>query len=75
MVYATADDEIREIDVREKEGGLPKVFKMESAEQRYFKEWFNNLPPESCARQCKELLYKQLNKLNMVDAADRPHHR
>ena len=31
-----SDDEIREIDVREQDGGLPKVFKMESAEQRYF---------------------------------------
>lgn len=52
--FAAADDEIREIDVREQDGGLPKVFKMESAEQRYFKEWFNNLPPESRVRQCKE---------------------
>ena len=52
--FATADDEIREIDVREQDGGLPKVFKMESAEQRYFKEWFNNLPPESRVRQCKD---------------------
>lgn len=68
--FAATDDEIREIDVREKEGGLPKVFKMESAEQRYFKKWFNNLPPESRVRQCKELLYKQLNKLNMVDASE-----
>ena len=54
--FAAADDEIREIDVREQDGGLPKVFKMESAEQRYFKEWFNNLPPESRVRQCKEML-------------------
>ena len=45
--FAAADDEIREIDVREQDGGLPKVFKMQSAEQRYFKEWFNSLPPES----------------------------
>ena len=52
--FAAADDEIREIDVREQDGGLPKVFKMESAEQRYFKEWFNNLPPESRVRQCKD---------------------
>ena len=51
-------------------GGLPKVFKMESAEQRYFKEWFNNLPPESRVRQCKEMMFNQLNKLNMVDAAE-----
>ena len=68
--FAAADDEIREIDVREQDGGLPKVFKMESAEQRYFKEWFNNLPPESRVRQCKEMMFNQLNKLNMVDAAE-----
>lgn len=68
--FATADDEIREIDVREQDGGLPKVFKMESAEQRYFKEWFNNLPPESRVRQCKDMMFNQLNKLNMMDAAE-----
>ena len=68
--FAAADDEIREIDVREQDGGLPKVFKMESAEQRYFKEWFNNLPPESRVRQCKDMMFNQLNKLNMVDAAE-----
>ena len=68
--FSVADDEIREIDVREQDGGLPKVFKMESAEQRYFKEWFNNLPPESRVRQCKNMMFSQLNKLNMVDAAE-----
>ena len=68
--FAAADDEIREIDVREQDGGLPKVFKMESAEQRYFKEWFNNLPPESRVRQCKDMMFHQLNKLNTVDAAE-----
>ena len=68
--FAAADDEIREIDVREQDGGLPKVFKMESAEQRYFKEWFNNLPAESRVRQCKDMMFNQLNKLNMVDAAE-----
>ena len=68
--FAAADDEIREIDVREQDGGLPKVFKMGSAEQRYFKEWFNNLPPESRVRQCKDMMFNQLNKLNMVDAAE-----
>ena len=57
-------------EVREQDGGLPKVFKMESAEQRYFKEWFNNLPQESRVRQCKDMMFKQLNKLNMVDAAE-----
>lgn len=39
-------------------------------EQWYFKEWFNNLPPESRVRQCKDMMFSQLNKLNMVDAVE-----
>ena len=29
-----------------------------------------NLPPESRVRQCKDMMFNQLNKLNMVDAAE-----
>ena len=68
--FAAADDEIAKVDVRENQGGLPKVFKMSSADQRYFKEYFNNLPPESRVRQCKEMMFKQLNRLNTVDAEE-----
>ena len=68
--FAAADDEIRQIDVRERDGGLPKVFKMESTEQRYFKQWFSSLPQESRVRQCRDMMFNQLNKLNMVDAAE-----
>ncbi len=68
--FAAADDEIAKVDVRQSEGGLPKVFKMSSADQRYFKEYFNNLPPESRVRQCKEMMFRQLNKMNTVDAAE-----
>ncbi len=68
--FSSADDEIAEVDVREKEGGLPRAFKMEEADQRYFKEHFNSLPPESRIIKCKDLMFHQLNKLNMVDATD-----
>ena len=68
--FAAADDEIAKVDVRQSEGGLPKVFKMSSADQRYFKEYFNNLPPESRVRQCKDMMFRQLNKMNTVDAAE-----
>ncbi len=68
--FASADDEIAKVDVRQSEGGLPKVFKMSSADQRYFKEYFNSLPPESRVRQCKDMMFAQLNKMNMVDAAE-----
>lgn len=68
--FSAADDEIAEIDVREKEGGLPRAFKMNEADQRYFKEHFNSLPPESRINRCKDLMFHQLNRLNMVDAAE-----
>lgn len=68
--FSAADDEIAEIDVREKEGGLPKAFKMEEADQRYFKEHFRSLPPETRIRQCKDMMFHQLNKLNMVDSGE-----
>ena len=68
--FSTADDEIREIDVRETEDGLPKVFKMKSAEQRYFKEYFNNLPSENRVRVCKDTMFHKLNKMNGFDAEE-----
>ena len=68
--FSAADDEIAKVDVREKEGGLPRAFKMEDAEQRYFKAHFNSLPPESRISKCKDLMFHRLNKLDMVDAAE-----
>ena len=67
---ATADDEIAMVDVRENQGGLPKVFKMSSADQRYFQEWFNSLPPKSRVRQCKDMIFTQLNRMNAVAAGE-----
>ena len=68
--FGSADDEIAKVDVRQNEGGLPKVFKMSSADQRYFKEYFNSLPPESRVHLCKEMMVSQLSKLDMVDDAE-----
>ena len=68
--FAAADDGIVKVDIENKENGLPRVFKMSSPEQQYFKEYFNSLPPESRVRQCKEMMLRQLNKLNGVDTAE-----
>ena len=68
--FAAADDGIVKVDIENKENGLPRVFKMSSPEQQYFKEYFTSLPPESRVRQCKEMMLRQLNKLNGVDTAE-----
>lgn len=68
--FDAADNEIVKVDIQQNEGGLPKVFKMSNADQHYFKEYFNNLPPVSRVNQCKDMILNQLNKMNMVSTAD-----
>ena len=68
--FTGADDEIAEVDVRSSDGGLPKVFKMSDADQRYFKEHFNTRPQEARQRQCADIIFHHLNKLDIVDADD-----
>ncbi len=68
--FGTADDKIRKVDVRENEDGLPKAFKMEEAEQRVFKAYFDSLPPEARVKQCKDIIFGLLNKMDTVDAGE-----
>ena len=68
--FGSADDELVQVDVRTKEGSVPKVFKMSDADQRYFKEYFNSKPEESRVKMCKDIMFRQLNKLDMVDAVE-----
>lgn len=68
--FAGADDEIAEVDVADKEGGSPKVLKMSSADQRYFKTYFNSLPPEKRVKRCKGIIRDQLNKLDCIYAKE-----
>lgn len=64
--FKTADEEIAQIDVLENEGGLPKVFKLTSAEQHYFKEHFSKLPTEAKQRQSKAIILNHLNRLDYL---------
>ena len=67
--FAAADDEIVKVDV-ETGRSVPRAYQMEAADQRYFKEYFSSLPPESRVRQCKDMMIHQLDKLNMVDGGE-----
>ena len=68
--FGSADDEIAKVDVQQGEGGLPKACKMSSTDQQYFKQYFNSLPPEKRVKQCKDIMFSQLNKMNMVEAGE-----
>jgi type III restriction enzyme len=68
--FASADTEMVWVDVKQTEGSTPKVFKMSATDQIYFKEYFSNLPPEAKVRQCKDIIHRQLNKMNGIDSVE-----
>lgn len=67
--FVGTDTEMVMVDVRDK-ANTPKVFKMSTEDQQYFKEWFSHLPPKERVEKCKGLILHQLNKLNAVDAGE-----
>ena len=68
--FSGADAEIYKVDIQDRDGNIPRVFKMTDAEQRYFKEHFSKMPPEKRIEKCKDLMLHQLNKINSVDAGE-----
>ena len=65
--FDRADDEMAKVDISDKEGSTPKVFKMSETDQRYFKEQFSRFSPEQKVRTCKDIIHRSLNKMDMVD--------
>lgn len=68
--FTTADDEIAEVDVADAEGSTPKVLKMSSADQRYFKAYFNALPQDKKVKQVKGMIHQQLNKMDGIESKE-----
>lgn len=65
--FDRADDEMAKVDINDTEGSTPKVFKMTDTDQRYIKSQFSKQSPESRVRTCKNIIHKQLSKMDMVD--------
>ena len=68
--FTHADDEIVKVDINDANGNTPKVFKMSENDQRFFKEQFSKYTSEQKIRTCKDIIHKQLNKMDMIDAGE-----
>lgn len=68
--FTTADDEIAKVDVADAEGSTPTILKMSSADQRYFKAYFNALPQEKKMKQVKGMIHQQLNKMDGIESKE-----
>jgi len=63
------EDEVRKIDI-EQDSSTPKAFNLSSEELLYFKKSFSNLPEPQQRELCRDLLLKQLNKLDSIKTAE-----
>lgn len=68
--FGAVDAQIRKIDVQEGEGGVPKVFNMTSADQRYYLEWFGSLTQEGRIRECRSRILDYLDKRDELSSRE-----
>lgn len=68
--FDTVDNDIVKIDIEGVREATPKYSKLSQADSKYFKEYFSKLPQESKVRNCKEMIYRQINKIDTVDDRD-----
>lgn len=68
--FAQADDEIAKIDINDHEGSTPKVYKMSKTDQLFFKEQFAQYSTDQKVKTCKDIIHRQLNKMDLVDAGE-----
>ncbi|WBL27534.1 DEAD/DEAH box helicase [Bacillus safensis] len=68
--FETLDNDLVKVDIEGSGDATPKYSKLSKADSIYFKEYFSKLPMESKIKNCKEIIYKQINKIDTVDDRD-----
>lgn len=68
--FARADDEMAMVDINDHEGSTPKVYKMSKTDQLFFKEQFSQYSTDQKVKTCKDIIHRQLNKMDLVDAGE-----
>ncbi len=68
--FTSLEGEIARVDINESKDALPKAWKLTGADNQYFRNWFNSQTPEWRIKQCKDIISKQLSKINAVSDKD-----
>jgi len=68
--FTSLEGEIARVDINESKEALPKAWKLTGADNQYFRDWFNSQAPEWRIKQCKDIILKQLSKINAVSDRD-----
>jgi len=68
--FNSLDDDIVKVDIEGGKEAVPKASKLDKTNSQAFKEYFSNKPTETKLKICKDMIHKQLNRIDTVDSAD-----
>ncbi|MCI8940518.1 MAG: DEAD/DEAH box helicase family protein [Dorea sp.] len=68
--FSQTDRQMVAVDVRKNSENRPKVFQMNESDQRAMKELFSKYSPEQKVKTCKDIIHKQVNKIDAVDSRE-----
>lgn len=66
--FDDVDSEIAKVDIGTNDENKPRAFKVNSSEQKYIKKHMSSLPQEQQKKECIEIIYHNLDKLNSLDS-------
>lgn len=65
--FSTIAAEIARVDIDDAKDATPKAWKLTGFDSTYYKEWFTSLPSDRRIAQCKQIIHKQLSKLDYIN--------
>ena len=68
--FSQADRQMVAVDVRKNSENRPKVFQMNESDQRAMKELFSKYSSEQKVKTCKDIIHRQVNKMDAVDSRE-----
>lgn len=68
--FETVDNDVVKVDIEGTNEAIPKYTKLSKKDLTYFKEYFSKMPQERKVKNCKEIIYKQINRIDTVDDND-----
>lgn len=68
--FSRTDRQMVAVDVRKNSENRPKVFQMNETDQIAMKELFSKYSPEQKVKTCKDIIHRQINKIDAVDSRE-----
>ncbi|MBE6905096.1 MAG: restriction endonuclease [Ruminococcaceae bacterium] len=65
--FSTMAAEMARVDIDDAKNATPKAWKLTGFDSTYYKEWFTSLPSDKRIAQCKQIIHKQLSKLDCIN--------